>query len=647
VSVVVDQGGVVLPLARLIGQSAHAETGTWLAAALIEARLAHLALPLLAEVRQETAFADIQDDLGPVDSSDHLTAPATTGADDHDDDDDDDDAMLAGCAAFIDDVAEEMISAIAGEGAISAWSEEALDQVYGLIDDAAALLVENEGMKAPMAPPGTSELSPWDHGALDQIATLIDHAAQELCVAQNGYAAVGAWDDKALNQVAGLIDDAATFSVSHDGTEKAGSIDVADGPLDDLGTMNGAILPRDIAPIEPSISGIAPVTAADPIWVSADAQDRAMEPISARGTAAPPSPDLTSSSPSSPSTCPKSDHPEEQKYDAPADKQRSAHNPDSRSGDGAYTGTSNRKTIHAEDDKRTAGQISADGGRYETHSGTDRSDRGPLAGRADGRAAQRRADVAGAGRANQPQSGAAHPPGRGNSGAPATGTNSRRGGQTSIETKRDAAMVHQKKKPPAPQRSIWQTALGRVRAEIGMMARAVAQAVGMSPNADSGPSAQIKPRVLARAAPVQPARNNIIDPSTRSPKKIIPSGSGAPQVAGYPPAMGGPSLKSATIQPDTQPAMQAALPAQSGGATPAIRSDQRDGHARTPTPVADIDEAKPTAQPSSPKPPPPCAETLAPRPFRYNPTIRPAPINEPKPVLDAPDPDDDGAAPFM
>jgi hypothetical protein len=86
--------------------------------------------------------------------------------------------MLAGCAAFIDDIAEEMISATADQGAISAWSEEALDQIFGLIDDAAALEVENEGMKAPMAPPGASELSPWDHGTLDQIATLIDHAAQ-------------------------------------------------------------------------------------------------------------------------------------------------------------------------------------------------------------------------------------------------------------------------------------------------------------------------------------------------------------------------------------------------------------------------------------------------------------------------------------
>jgi hypothetical protein len=208
-------------------------------------------------------------------------------------------------------------------------------------------------------------------------------------------------------------------------------------------------------------------------------------------------------------------------------------------------------------------------------------------------------------------------------------------------------MVHQKKKPPVPQRSIWQTALGRVRAEIGMMARAVAQAVGMSANADSGPSAKIKPRVLARAAPIQPTRNNVINPSADSRKKVIPSGSGAPQVAGYPLATGGPSLKSATIQPDTQSAPPAALPAQRRAATPSIQSGQHDGHARTPTPVADIDEAKPIAALAIRQAPPLRPLAPASRPFRYKPTIRPAPINEPKPVLDAPDPDDDGAAPFM
>jgi hypothetical protein len=202
-------------------------------------------------------------------------------------------------------------------------------------------------------------------------------------------------------------------------------------------------------------------------------------------------------------------------------------------------------------------------------------------------------------------------------------------------------MVHQKKKPPVPQRSIWQTALGRVRAEIGMMARAVAQAVGMSPNADSGPSAKIKPRVRARAAPVQTARNNIIDPSTRSPKKIIPSGSGAPPNAGHPPAMGGPSLKSATIQPDTQSAMQAALPARRLAATQPIRSDRRDGHARTPTPVADIDEAKPIAAPANRQAPPLRPLAPASRPFRYKPTIPAVPTIDQKPILNTPNPDPD------
>lgn len=610
VSVVVDQGGVVLPLARLIGQSAHAETGTWVAAALVEARIAHLALPLLAEVRRKIALADTADHPDPSRSSDHQTAPATTGAHHHHDDGDhDNDAMLAGCAAFIDDIAEEMISATADQGAISAWGEE----------------------------------------ALDQIATLIDHAAQELCVelcvAQNGYADVGAWDDKALNQVAGLIDDVASFSVSHDGTEKAGLIDAADGPLDDLGTTNGAILARDIVPIEPAISGIDPVTAADPIWVSADAQDQATEPISARGTAAPPSPDLTSSSPSSPATCPKSDQPEERKHDQradqPADQQQSTLQPDGRSGDGAYTGTSTRKPIQAEGDKRTAGQIFADGGRHETHSGTDRSDRGPPVGRADGRASERRADLAGAGRADQPHSGAAPSTGRGNSGAPTTGTNSRRGGQASIEPKRDAAMIHQKKKPPVPQRSIWQTALGRVRAEIGVIARALVGLRGISQSSGQGPSAQTNPRARAGAAQIQPTRNNVINPSADSRKKVIPSGSGAPQVAGYPLATGGPSLKSATIQPDTQSAPPAALPAQRLPATQAIRSDQRDGHARSPTPVADIDEAKPIAALANRQAPPLRPLAPASRPFRYTPTLPAVPTINPKPILNTPNPDPD------
>jgi hypothetical protein len=619
VPVVVERAGIVWPLARLVGQCAYAMTGTWITAAVVEGRIATLALPSVAQARHKIAMAEILDDRDAAASSDHAMAPATARADG--------DARLAGCAT--------------------------------LIDDAAAMLVDDDGQEALMVSAGTRMVSALDDGALNQIAALIDLAVEEMVSAPAVEVAIKASGAESLDQVASLIDEAAAFSVSHDRNENAGLLGAADELLYGPETRNDVRLRRDMTPVEPVSPGADPANSANsanPTCLSVNAQDRAVEPTSVIRTASSSSLYSTSLHPPLHTTWTKSDQPKEQNHDERTDQRQSEHRPGEKTaGNGACNGDGNSSgnTNNAQEHERVSGQISADGKRHETHRGADRQDCGAFAGRADGRATECRADVGGSGRADRAQSSIAHPSGRANAGAPAAGAGSRRSKQTPIEPKRDAAMVHQKKKPPVPQRSIWQTALSRARAEIGMMARAVVQAVGMSAVIDRNRSDHSKLPVPEQAVSIQAARKNMADRSARPAAKIIPPGSGVARHSGAPPVSGtslairSPSLKPGTIQSGAHSVPPAVLPDQRGGATPAIRSDQRDGHARTPTRVANIDEAKPTAPPSSQKPPPPCAETLTPRPFRYNPTIRPAPINEPKPVLDAPDPDDDSHAPFM
>ncbi len=666
VPVVVERAGIVWPLARLVGQCAYVMTGTWITAAVVEGRIATLALPSVAQARHNIAMADRFDDRDAAASSDHATAPATARADG--------DARLAGCATLIDNAAEEIVSAHFGGVDLQAWGDAALDEIVGLIDDAAAMLVDDDGQEALMVSAGRRMVSALDDGALDQIADLIDFAVEDMVSAPADEAAIKASGAESLDQVASLIDEAAAFSVSHDRGENAGLLRAADELLYGSVTTNDVRLRRDMTSVEPVSPGADPANSANsanPACLSVNAQDRAVEPTSVICTASSSSLCSTSSHPPLQTTRTKSDQPKEQNHDERTDQRQSEHHlGENTAGNGACDGEGNSagNTNNAQDHERVPGKISADGKRHETHSGADRQDCGAFAGRADGRTPERRADAGGSGRADRMQSGIAHPFGRANTAAPATGAGARRSEQTSIGPKHNAAMVHQKKKPPVPQRSIWQTALRRARVEIGMMARAVAQAVGVSAATDRNRSDPSKLPVPEQAVSIQAARKNMAERSTRPAAKIIPPGAGVARYSGAPPvsgtslAIGSLSLKPGTMHSGAHSAPPAVLPNQRGGATPAMRSDHHDGHDRTLTPVAAIGEAKPTAplskgptddsvQSTMSRPPArPLASKIAAHgapPFEFRPSIAPRSPTIQKRVERTPEPDDEGPAPGM